>query len=169
MILATAHMFWMIKYVLDTSAILSGKNIPLDEDLYVPPGVVSEINKGGRWYRKLEMMRAAGLSELQPPGSVMDRVKRYAKKTGDDIRLSETDMEVVALAIYIEATVVTDDYSIQNLAKSMDVDYKGIAQEEIDQEWEWEYRCVKCRRWLDEPKDECPRCGGEVRSARLVR
>lgn len=159
----------MMKYVLDTSAILSGKDIPLDEDLYVPPGVLSEIKEGGRWHRKLEMMRAAGLNELNPPGNAMNKVKQHASQTGDDIRLSDTDMEVIALAIYVEGTIVTDDYSIQNLAKSMDVDYKGIAQEEIDEEWEWEYRCAKCHRWLKEPKDECPRCGGEVRSARLVK
>ncbi len=161
----------VMKYVLDTSAILSGKNIPLDKDLYVPPGVLSEINKGGRWYRKLELMRSAGLSELSPPGNIMDKVRQHANKTGDAIRLSETDLEVVALALHVEGTILTDDYSIQNLARSMDIDYKGVAQEEIDEEWEWEweYRCEKCRRWLNEPKDECPRCGGDVVSARLVR
>jgi len=158
-----------MKYVLDTSAILSGKDIPMDEDMYVPPGVLSEISEGGRWYRKLEMMKSAGLTEMQPPGTIMDRVKEQASRTGDDIRLSETDMEVVALAIYVEGTILTDDYSIQNLAKSMDVQYKGIAQDEIDEEWEWNYRCENCRRWLKEPKDECPRCGGKVVSARLVR
>ncbi|MEF8832842.1 MAG: nucleic acid-binding protein [Candidatus Thermoplasmatota archaeon] len=159
----------MMKYVLDTSAILSGKDIPMDSDMYVPPGVLSEISEGGRWHRKLEMMKSAGLTEMQPPGNLMNKVQEQASRTGDDIRLSETDMEVVALAIYVEGTILTDDYSIQNLAKSMDVEYKGVAQEEIDEEWEWEYRCEKCRRWLKEPKEECPRCGGNVVSAKLVR
>ncbi|MBS3781479.1 MAG: nucleic acid-binding protein [Candidatus Thermoplasmatota archaeon] len=158
-----------MKYVLDTSAILSGKDIPLDEDMYVPSGVLTEISEGGRWHRKLEMMRSAGLTEMSPPGNLMDRVRGHASKTGDDIRLSETDIEVIALAIHVEGTILTDDYSIQNLAKSMGVEFKGIAQEEIDEQWEWEYRCEKCHRWLKEPKDECPRCGGEVKSARLVR
>ena len=158
-----------MKYVLDTSAILSGKDIPMDEDMYVPPGVLSEITEGGRWYRKLEMMKSAGLTEMHPPGNLMDRVKEQASRTGDDIRLSETDIEVIALAIYVEGTILTDDYSIQNLAKSLDVQYKGIAQDEINEEREWSYRCEKCRRWLKDPMEECPRCGGNVVSARLVR
>ncbi len=158
-----------MKYVLDTSAILSGKDIPLDDDMYVPPGVLSEISEGGRWHRKLEMMRSAGLQELNPPGNLINRVKQHSNQTGDAIRLSDTDVEVLALAIYVEGTILTDDYSIQNMAKNMDIEYKGVAQDEIDEEWEWEYRCENCRRWIKEPKDECPRCGGEVTSAKLVR
>lgn len=158
-----------MKYVLDTSAILSGKDIPLGESLYIPPKVLDEIKEGGRWYRKLQYMRAAGLDVVSPPGNLVEEVQREGNQTGDSIRLSETDVEVLALALYVEGTIITDDYSIQNLAKHMDLDYQGLAQEEIDEEYEWKYRCTKCRRWHKEPLDECPVCGGEVKSARLVR
>jgi len=68
-----------MKYVLDTSAILSGKDIPLGESLYIPPKVLDEIKQGGRWYRKLQYMRAAGLDVVSPPGNLIDEVKKELK------------------------------------------------------------------------------------------
>lgn len=161
---------WLLqmRYVLDTSAILSGKDIPLSEEMYITPSVLDEISKGGRWYMKLQRMRAAGLKVISPPGTIIEDVKKQARRTGDYLRLSDTDNEVLAAAIHLNATILTDDYSIQNLARSMDVGYKGIAQEEITEEYKWNYRCKKCGRWFKEPKEECERCGGEVKTVRLT-
>lgn len=157
-----------MKYVLDTSVILSGKDIPHTQELYIPPKVLDEIKEGGRWYRKINRMKSAGLKIVTPPGHLIGKVKSEAKKTGDSIRLSKTDVEVIALALYLEAKIVTDDYSIQNLAKNMDIEYMGIAQEEIDEEYSWSYRCKKCGRWYDDYQETCDVCGGEIKSARLM-
>ena len=156
-----------MKFVLDTSVILSGKDIPLSEEIYVPPKVLDEISEGGRWYQKLQRMRAAGLQVVLPPGNIIEEIKKQAKKTGDFLRLSDTDVEVLALANYLDATILTDDYSIQNLAKSMDIDFQGIAQDEIEEEYEWTYRCKNCGRWYKEEREECEICGGKVRTVRL--
>ena len=81
-----------------------------------------------------------------------------------------SDLNIITITYKgFKIPILTDDYSIQNLAKHMDIDYQGLAQEEIDEEYEWKYRCTKCRRWHKEPLDECPICGGEVKSARLIR
>ncbi len=155
-----------MKYVLDTSVILSGKNIPLSVDLYVPPGVLDEIKEGGRWYRKLQLMLAAGLKVVNPPGAIMSEVEKQAKKTGDYLRLSSTDVEVIALAVHLGAKILTDDYSIQNLAKKMKIDYGGISQDEIKEGYTWIYRCKKCGQVYKKELKECHRCGGEVRTVR---
>lgn len=155
-----------MRYILDTSVILSGKNIPLSVDLYIPPGVLDEIKEGGRWYRKLQLMLAAGMKVVTPPGTVIEDVEKHAKKTGDYLRLSSTDIEMIALALYIDATILTDDYSIQNLAKEMGVRYKGVAQEEIKEGYTWKYRCKKCGQIYKEELDECSRCGGDIKTVR---
>ncbi len=157
-----------MKYILDTSAVLSGKDIPLTEDLFIPSGVLDEIKREDRWSRKLENMRSGGLQVIEPPAAQIERVKKRAKKTGDDIRLSDVDVQVVALALHLEGTIITDDRSIQNIASNLDVEYQGLAQEEITEEYEWSYRCEKCGRWYEEPKEKCQRCGGDIKSARLV-
>ncbi len=155
-----------MRYVLDTSVILSGKNIPLSVDMYISPGVLDEIKEGGRWYRKLQLMLAAGLKVVTPPGIIKGDVEKHAKKTGDYLRLSSTDMEIIALALHLDATILTDDYSIQNLAKEMDIEYQGISQEEIKEGYTWIYRCKKCGQVYKKEIEECHRCGGEIRTVR---
>ncbi len=155
-----------MSYVLDTSAILSGKNLPFTVDLYIPPGVLDEIKKGGRWYRKVKMMMAAGLKVVSPPGALVEAVERKAKSTGDYLRLSDTDVEVIALALHLDAEILTDDYSIQNMAKNMGIRYGGISQMGIREEYTWTYRCRKCGRWYRESVEECDTCGGEIRTTK---
>lgn len=157
----------MEKYILDTSAILSGKDMPMDRDLYVPPGVLDEIKEGGRWYKKLQRMKAAGLKVIAPSGSLIEEVNKKAKRTGDYLRLSDTDVEVVALAMYLDGVILTDDYSIQNISKEMHIPFEGIAQDEIEEEYTWRYRCRKCGRWYREETEICQTCGGEVRTVKV--
>ncbi len=159
-------MLYYMSYVLDTSAVLSGKDLPLTVDVYVPPGVLDEIKKGGRWYRKVKFMMAAGLKVVTPPGAFIEAVEKKAKSTGDYLRLSRTDVEVIALALHLNAEILTDDYSIQNMAKNMDISYSGISQKGIKKEYMWSYRCRKCGRWYREGVEECEVCGGEVRTTR---
>ncbi len=130
---------------------------------------MDEIKKGGRWYNKLQRLLAAGLKVVTPPGPYIEEVKEYGKRTGDHLRLSSTDIEILALALHLDATVVTDDYSIQNLAKALGVEFRGLALTEIKKEYKWSYRCVKCRRWYKEPVEDCRICGGEVKTIRLTR
>ncbi len=155
-----------MSYVLDTSAILSGKDLPFTVDIFIPPGVLDEIKEGGRWYRKIKMMMAAGLTVVSPPGALIEVVEKKAKSTGDYLRLSKTDVEVIALALYLNAKILTDDYSIQNMAKNMDIQYSGISQKGIKKEYSWTYRCKKCGHWYRESEGECEICGGEVRTTR---
>lgn len=147
--------------------ILSGKDLPMVNEMYIPPSVTDEIKKGGRWYNKLQRLLAGGLKVVTPPGPYIQEVKAHAKRTGDYLRLSNTDIELLALALHLDATVITDDYSIQNLAKALGVDFRGLALAEIKKEYKWSHRCVKCKRWYKEPVEDCMVCGGEVKTARL--
>ncbi len=157
-----------MRYILDTSAILSGKDIPMTQEMYVPPKVLDEIQKGGRWFKKLQRLRAAGLKVVDPPGPVIEEVAAGAKRTGDSIRLSDTDIQVIALAMHMEGTILTDDYSIQNLAKVLGIKYHGVAKKEITEEYTWSYRCKKCGRYYKEPKEECDVCGGKIKTVKLT-
>ncbi len=157
-----------MKYVVDTSVILSGKDIPLTDEVYVPPSVLDEIKKGGRWYNKLKRLQAAGLKVVTPSGPCIEDVKKHSKKTGDFIRLSDTDVEVIALGLHLDAVILTDDYSIQNMARSMGISYRGMNMVEIKKEYRWGYRCAKCHRFYKEPADDCRICGGEIKTIRLT-
>ena len=82
------------KYVLDTSAILSGKPIDLGElEIVTTPRVSDELTIGGRDYQNFQYLKEKGLNILAPNKDVIDEVKRISDKTGDKFRLSKTDIE----------------------------------------------------------------------------
>ena len=63
------------------------------------------------------------LKIFAPSQEFVDKVKASATSVGDSFFLSEADKQVLALALEIKARgdnpqIVTDDYSIQNVAKS---------------------------------------------------
>ncbi|NLI74385.1 MAG: nucleic acid-binding protein, partial [Euryarchaeota archaeon] len=89
-----------------------------------------------------------------------------ASKTGDDARLSPVDMEILAIAIDVKGMILTDDYSIQNLAKVLGLEYKSIGTKGIKEIFTWKYRCRGCGRIFNENMDDCPICGSALRSIR---
>jgi UPF0271 protein len=73
-------------------------------------------------------------------------------------------MEVLALALDTGLPIMTDDYSIQNMATHMGLSVEPVSEKGITEERRWTYRCKGCRRTFDKNMDECPICGSEVRS-----
>lgn len=151
--------------VLDASAILSGRPPSPDEAaLRAPSTILDEVTEGGRDRRVLDRLRDAGLQLLDPTKEALVRVDAAARSTGDVGRLSTVDRDVLALALDLDATVVTDDYSIQNVAEVLEVPWRAVGQPGITEVRRWVHRCTGCRRLLDEPHDACPVCGSPVRT-----
>ena len=151
-----------MRYVLDTSALFSMQDLPPGE-VFVTAGVIAEL-------RKYEDPRLRFWEDLlhvsSPSPASLDKVRKEASRTGDDARLSPTDMEVLALALDLKAELLTDDYSIQNLARVMGVRYRGVGMKEIKEVVRWKYRCTGCRKEWDENHPDCPICGSPLRSSR---
>jgi len=101
---------------------------------------------------------------VSPGRESLEKVREAARLTGDDIRLSQVDMEVLALALELKATVLTDDYSIQNLAAQLGIDYKGVEKEGIRRVIRWGYKCSGCGRTYSVSHRECPVCGSLLKS-----
>lgn len=156
-----------MKFVLDTSAILSGKDFPADHELYCSPKVLGEL-KHGRMKRRLDYLIESGLRIMSPSKETIENVRKHALDTGDIARISDADIEILSLAKELGAVLFTDDYSIQNLARELEVKYQGIAQEGITKKIKWRYRCRGCGRYWDEMHDSCPVCGSELKTTRKI-
>src|SRR5512136_69588 len=102
-------------YVLDTSVLFYGKDLPSGFELVITPGVARELGKEGMGDR-LEFLLATRIRVLSPSERSIASVKVEAEKTGDSRRLSDTDQELLALASELGYELLTDDYPIQNLA-----------------------------------------------------
>lgn len=154
-----------MKYVLDASAILSGKDISSQDPLYTSPLIVDEIAHG-RMRRHLDYLIEAGLEVLTPSERMVRKIEKTARDSGDIGRLSAADIEVLALAWELEAVLLTDDYSIQNLASILNIRYRGIAQEGIAETYQWKFRCKGCGRYYDEMYETCMVCGSDLKTIR---
>jgi UPF0271 protein len=94
------------------------------------------------------------------------KVESQAKITGDIERVSEADLEILSLALELRAILLTDDYSIQNIATKLGVEYKGISQEGIEKTIRWRNRCKGCGRYWEKMHESCPVCGSELKTTR---
>jgi UPF0271 protein len=153
--------------VLDAASILSGRlNSIANVEAYITPEVVSELGKG-RPSVQLENLLSAGLMVRSP--SDMDEAKRLATSTGDMPHLSISDLSVIALAIELKGTVITDDFRVQNVLKAAGLPFLPageIGERTIGSVWKWIYRCRGCGRYFEHGGPDCPICGSALRPVR---
>lgn len=158
--------------LLDSSAILSGKSF--SGELFTSPSIMEEFSPGGRSWRSVQFLKSAGMRILSPSHYYLKKIREAAKRTGDDGRLSKADEEILALALELnadrESLLLTDDYSIQNVAKEVGIPYSSIIQEGIKEKFRWRYRCEGCGRFFEgnkyKEKRKCPICGSELKKVR---
>jgi len=109
-------------YVLDAGAIFKRKLVY--ENMVTIPEVVKEvIDENSNVYLSVKNLRIESASEKS-----LEFVKKVSKETGDIFKLSETDLKLVAKAIDEkekgnEVVIVTDDYSIQNVAMTLGIGF----------------------------------------------
>src|SRR5438094_801510 len=152
-----------MRRVLDASALLSGASF--DGELFTTPEAVAEVRRLGST-TQLDAVLATKVRVLTPSKESLEAVEAAARGTGDIARISPTDRGLVALARDLEATILTDDYSIQNVAARLGIPYDRIVERGIREVVVWRYRCTGCGRFFDEPTKECPVCGSRVRTTR---
>lgn len=148
--------------VLDSSALLAGRDLLLD-GMYCTPDVLNEV-KGKEPTPQLMSMIETRVEIREPSQDGIAEVRRIAERTGDVKRLSPADIGVLALARDLDATIITDDYSIQNVANEMGLEYRGLSFPDIERKIEWGYRCVGCGKRFEEPMNECPVCGSRIKT-----
>jgi len=148
--------------VLDSSALFAMEQLP-EEESCCPPGVIDELTKYKDHRLDLwgDMLR---VSDCSP--EALAKVEEAARRTGDAGRLSPVDFTVLALAIDVNGTILSDDYSIQNTARVLGIPCRGVGQTGIRKVEKWNYQCTGCRKWYKEKMDECPVCGSPMRAHR---
>jgi UPF0271 protein len=145
-------------HVLDASAFIQDYHV--EHPAATVPAVRDELDDESRYRYEAEV--GSGLRIHTPSDDSMQRVQRAADRTGDRDALSETDARLLAAALELEGTVVSDDYAIQNVAGELDLPVETIAREGIEEERNWDYQCAGCGRTFDEHHERCPICGSDL-------
>lgn len=154
-----------MRYVLDATVIRSGMQISGQDEWYTTQSVMNELRKG-RPAKDAGLLSDIYLKVLIPAKENMVRVKAQAKQTGDIDRLSDTDLDVLALALELGAIIVSDDYSVQNVARSMSINFISGVQPGIKEVYTWTLRCKGCGRFYEKKIDNCPVCGSALKTVR---
>ncbi len=144
--------------MLDSSAFIHEYHT--DEPTASIPRVHEELE--GEAALRFDANEGAGMHIHVPDGQTVDQVRRASGETGDEETLSETDTRLLAAAFELDATLVTDDYAMQNVAGKLGVDVEVIARDGIEEQRDWTFQCAGCGREFDEDRDRCPVCGSDL-------
>ena len=107
---------------------------------------------------------------VAPSPEFSRQAQACASKAGDAHLLSETDMQLLSLALEYKARgyvpkIVTDDYSIQNVATRMGIGFSALATFGIKRLLEWVRYCPACHKQYSTnfKAKECQVCGTELK------
>jgi UPF0271 protein len=147
-----------MKSVLDTSVFFI--EYPLSGEMFTSPSVIEEL-VDLRSKCRYEALVAQGLQVRSPSPASTAAILAAAQKTGDADRISGTDIEILALARDLGATVISDDFAVQNIAHELGVATHPIRQRGAKKRV-WKFRCTGCKKFY-RASGECPVCGSPIK------
>ena len=162
-----------IFYVLDASAFINGFHLETENNFTVPE-ITAEIKD---FESRLKFDMAIEENKLiiqdvtsQSIGAVDDIISQ----SGDVLRLSVPDKKLIALAYMLfkqgkNVKVISDDYTIQNTLRIMEIPYSGVITEGIKGVYNWKKVCEGCKKEYDDdyPFDDCEICGSKIFKKRI--
>ena len=162
-----------ICYVLDASAIINGFKINSNNN-YTVPEITSEI-KDLKSKLTFDMLIEEGNLIIQDvPNKYISSVNDVISMSGDILRLSMPDIKLISLACMLQdegknVKVISDDYTIQNTLKIMEIPYSGVMTEGIKGIYNWKKVCEGCKKEYDDdyPFEDCEICGSRIFKKRI--
>lgn len=162
-----------IYFVLDASAFINGFDLESDNN-YTAPEITQEV-KDFESKLTLDMaIRDGKLIIRDVDEKYIDEVNEIISESGDVLRLSAPDKKLIALALMLKdegknIKVISDDYTIQNTLKIINIPYSGIMTDGIKGVYNWKKVCEGCKKEFDEnyPFDDCDVCGSKVFKKRI--
>ena len=109
------------------------------------------------------LIDASNLRVIDPDNDSIEKAKTTAKKTGDFPELSKADISIIALALQLNAVLVTDDYAVANVATTLKILVESSSSKGIKETRKWIAYCSACGRAFGPNAKECPLCGNRLR------
>ena len=162
-----------ICYVLDASAFINGFKL-ISNNNFTVPEITAEI-KDFESRLVLDMAIDDGKLVIQDvEEGYVGEVDKVISESGDVLRLSVADKKLIALALMLadqgkNVKVISDDYTIQNSLKIMEIPYSSIITDGIKGVYNWKKVCEGCKKEYGEdyPFDDCEICGSRIFKKRI--
>lgn len=152
----------MATEVLDASAFYAGTPFLSGKECYTTSLVLEEI-RHVKTAALDGLMDAGNLQVVDPEPKHTQAVKKVAEKTGDLRQLSQADISILALALQMKGTLVTDDYALANVAATMGVKVSSSSGKGIKETRKWISYCSACGKAFGPKETECPLCGNRLK------
>ncbi len=155
-------------YILDSSGIIGGF-LSQKNPNYTTSKVIMEIKDLKSQIFLQNAIDQNNITIREPEIRDLQKVKKVITKSGDLLRLSDVDIGIIALALTLkekglEPILVTDDYSIQNVLKIMEIPFKSLLTPGIEDVVGWIKFCKGCKKIYpsDYPEPDCEVCGSPI-------
>jgi UPF0271 protein len=149
--------------IYDASAFYAGIPFASTDEGCTTPLVFGEIKHIKQNHGALDVLLETGRLRIIEAGADKVRlVVEHAKKTGDFQEMSEADISAVALALELGGQLITDDFAISNLAKTMSLDVRPAMTRGIRDVGKWSYYCAACEKEFS-AVGTCQICGNKLR------
>jgi UPF0271 protein len=158
--------------VLDTSALIMGYEVAeVEAEHYTVQSVREEIQRDDIRKLRLDSAIDSGRITVRTPDTrYRAEVNLIIGEMGEADALSKADAELLALGAQLkgegwETILISDDYSVQNVASELGLGFKGLATQGIKRQFKWVVYCPGCRRTFEEPQEDgvCPICGTDLK------
>ncbi len=145
--------------------------LSVGEEQITTPMVKDEIRESSiAWVRFKTAVQSGKLNVRAPKKSFVGKAKASATLVGDTFFLSEADLQVLALALELKEQgylplIASDDYSIQNVADQMGIEFASLATFGIRFRFQWVRYCPACHKRYpaDYKSRRCEVCGTELK------
>jgi len=164
--------------VLDTSAFIAGFDpSSISEETYSVPEVKAELlNNSISKIRFKTSVKSGKLKIIAPSSEYINFIKRISSEIGDVGFLSEADIAILALAVQLRDNgqnpiIITDDYSIQNVADKLGLEFISLSNYGIRYQLHWILYCPACgKKYPPNQKTMiCENCGTQLKRKPLKR
>jgi UPF0271 protein len=153
----------VVNFALDATAFYQGFHLHSNNTCITTGLVFEEISHIQEKFSVLEsLISNKRIVILEPNEKTIKMIKSIITKIGET-RLSKADISIIALAKESNATLVTDDFAICNLAKTLAIELLNLGTKGIKDTRKWIKFCKSCGKGYPPTQKVCSLCGNKLR------
>ena len=153
----------MASRVLDATSFYAGIPFSSQEQSFTTPLVFEEIKHIKKSHDVIQSLIDLGrLKIIEPEQKNTNFILEKANNTGDLAELSKEDVSVLALCVQLNGELVTDDYTVSNVAKHLNLKVIPVMTKGISKTLDSIHLCPACNK-IFEKITNCPICGSKLK------
>jgi UPF0271 protein len=154
-----------ISCAVDAGAFYSGFVFQASSNQYcTTEEVFDEVKHIKRSHGAIEALLESNILHiLNPDRKSIEKATSAAIRSGDLPKLSGSDISIIALALQLGITLVTNDYAVANVAMFMNIPVNSLVGKGILRTRKWITYCSACGRAFQANVKECRLCGNKLR------